>query len=237
MIREKIFKSKEYEEFIKTLDIGKGKYKRKEVFKDLITLLALKISNTIKYDENNEKYCIKILEKYHEDERKQFVLLSYRLSKIYKKSDEIIDILGYIYTDISIYNKELNQDFTPIDLAKIMTEIQVELKSDKEIIKKNGFITIEDTCCGSGGLLLEKANYLKVEGFNPSLDLLVIANDIDPICAYMTYIQLYIYSIPGVVTIGDSLQLETRETFYTHKLLAMDLNIEKKDIEEKEIEE
>lgn len=237
MSREKLFKSKEYEEFIKTLDIENGKYKRKEVFKDLITLLALRISDTIKYDENNEKYCIRILEKYNEKEREQFGLLSYRLTKIYKKSDEIIDILGHIYTDISMYNKELKQDFTPIDLAKLMTEIQVELKSDKEIIKQNGFMTIEDNCCGSGGFLLEKANCLEKEGIDPSLDLLVIANDIDPICAYMTYIQLYIYSIPGVVTIGNSLQLETRETFYTHRLLAIDLGIEKKDIEEKEIEE
>ena len=139
MSKEKLFKSKEYEEFIKTLDIGNGKYKRKEVFKDLITLLALRISDTIKYDENNEKYCIRILEKYHENEREQFGLLSYRLTKIYKKSDEIIDVLGHIYTDISMYNKELKQDFTPIDLAKLMTEIQVELKSDKEIIKQNGW--------------------------------------------------------------------------------------------------
>ena len=88
MSREKLFKSKEYEEFIKKLDIANGKYKRKEVFKDLITLLALRISDTIKYDENNEKYCIRILEKYHENEREQFGLLSYRLTKIYKKSDE-----------------------------------------------------------------------------------------------------------------------------------------------------
>ena len=142
MSREKLFKSKEYEEFIKKLDIANGKYKRKEVFKDLITLLALRISDTIKYDENNEKYCIRILEKYHENEREQFGLLSYRLTKIYKKSDEIIDVLGHIYTDISMYNKELKQDFTPIDLAKLMTEIQVELKSDKEIL----VVVQEDFC-------------------------------------------------------------------------------------------
>ena len=55
MSREKLFKSKEYEEFIKKLDIANGKYKRKEVFKDLITLLALRISDTIKYDENNRR--------------------------------------------------------------------------------------------------------------------------------------------------------------------------------------
>lgn len=42
MSREKLFKSKEYEEFIKKLDIANGKYKRKEVFKDLITLVSIK---------------------------------------------------------------------------------------------------------------------------------------------------------------------------------------------------
>ena len=160
------------------------------------------------------------------------------ISRDFPSGNKIVCILERVEDGLNYLNSyELKQDFTPIDLAKLMTEIQVELKSDKEIIKQNGFMTIEDTCCGSGGLLLEKANCLEKEGINPSLDLLVIANDIDPICAYMTYIQLYIYSIPGVVTVGNSLQLETRETFYTHRLLAIDLGIEKKDIEEKEIEE
>lgn len=233
----RIFESKEYKDFIELLDICRGRYKKEDVFKDLITTMALKISNSIKYDEKNEKYCSKIMEKYSEGEEIQFVILSYRLSKIYNKCTEIIDILGHIYTDISLNKKGLKQDFTPQNLANLMAEIQVKLGNDKKTIKEKGFVTIEDSCCGSGVLLLERANTMKKEGIDTTSELLVIANDIDPICAYMTYVQLYIYSIPGVVTIGNPLQLETKETFYTHKLLAIDLNFEQEDTEEKEIEE
>lgn len=232
-----IFESKEYNEFIELLDIGKGKYKKAEIFKDLITVTALNISNGIKYNENNEKYCINVMNKYNEKERIELILLNYKLSKIFSKCNEIIDILGHIYSDISLNKKSLKQDFTPSDLAKLMAEIQVQIGNDKKIIEKNGFVVVEDCCCGSGVLLLEKANALKRNGFNPTSDLLVIANDIDPICAYMTYIQLYIYSIPGVVTIGNPLHLEIKETFYTHKLLAIDLDIKREETEEKEIEE
>lgn len=233
----RIFESKEYKDFIELLDISRGRYKKADVFKDLITTMALKISNSIKYDGKNEKYCSKIMEKYSEGEEIQFVILSYRLSKIYNKCTEIIDVLGHIYTDISLNKKGLKQDFTPKNLANLMAEIQVKLGNDKKTIKEKGFVIIEDSCCGSGVLLLERANAMKKEGIDTTSELLVIANDIDPICAYMTYVQLYIYSIPGVVTIGNPLQLETKETFYTHKLLAIDLNFEQGDTEEKEIEE
>ena len=232
-----IFKSKEYKDFFELLDISKGKYDKKEIFKDLITVMALNISNTIKYNENNARYCVSIMEKYNKKEEIQFALLHYRLSKIFNKCNEITDILGHIYTEISLNKKGLKQDFTPPELAKLIAEIQVGLGNDKKAIKEKGFIMIEDSCCGSGVLLLERANALKKEGFNPNSDILILANDIDPICAYMTYIQLYIFSIPGVVTIGNPLQLEVKETFYTHKLLAIDLNIKQENTEEKEIEE
>ena len=73
------------------------------------------------------------------------------------------------------------------------------------------------------------------QGYEPKSELLVIANDIDPICAYMTYIQLCIYEIPGVVTIGNPLTREINETFYTNELLAIDINMEQEKNEENEI--
>lgn len=235
MKREEFFKSEKYKDFIEALDISEGKYDRNDVFKDLIIVIALGLSNRIKYNEKNEQYALKVMDKY-EGNKVAFVLLGHKLKQLYYKCEGIADILGHIYLDLSLKNKSLKQDFTPINLAKIMNEIQVKLRNDKKIIKEKGFVTVEDSCCGSGVLLLERANVLKKEGFNPKSELLVIANDIDPICAYMTYIQLCIYEIPGVVTIGNPLIRDIKETFYTNELLAIDLNIEQ-ETEEKEIEE
>lgn len=80
------------------------------------------------------------------------------------------------------------------------------------------------------------ANQLKKEGYDYTSEMLAIASDIDPICAYMTYIQLYIYNIPGVVTIENTLTRDLNKVLYTPRLL--DGNIENlKETEEKEIEE
>ncbi|WP_304683105.1 hypothetical protein [uncultured Clostridium sp.] len=63
------------------------------------------------------------------------------------------------------------------------------------------------------------ANKLKTKGYDYTSEMLVIASDVDSICAYMTYIQLYIYNIPGVVKIENSLTKESRKVFYTPRLL------------------
>ena len=233
MKREEFFKSEKYKDFIEALDIGEGKYEKKDVFKDLITVIALGLSNRIKYNKKNEQYALKVMEKY-EGDKIIFVLLGHKLKQLYYKCEGITDILGHIYLDLSLKNKSLKQDFTPINLAECMAEMQ---GINRKAIEDKGFLIVADYACGSGILLLEKARNLSKQGYNPKSELLVIANDIDPICAYMTYIQLCIYEIPGVVTIGNPLTREIQETFYTNELLAIDLNLEKEDTEEKEIEE
>lgn len=231
MKREEFFKSKDYKDFIEALDMGEGKYNKKDVFKDLITVVALGLSNKVKYNEKNEQYAFKVLEKYTRN-CIAFVSLGHKLKQLYYKCDGVTDILGHIYLDLSIENKSLKQDFTPPNLAEFMAEIQ---GINKKAIQDKGFMIIADYACGSGILLLEKARNLSKQGYEPKSELLVIANDIDPICAYMTYIQLCIYEIPGVVTIGNPLTREINETFYTNELLAIDINMEQEKNEENEI--
>ena len=231
MKREEFFKSEDYKDFIEALDMGEGKYNKKDVFKDLITVVALGLSNKVKYNEKNEQYAFKVLEKYTRN-CIAFVSLGHKLKQLYYKCDGVTDILGHIYSELSIKNKSLKQDFTPSNLAECMAEIQ---GINKNAIEDKGFMIIADYACGSGILLLEKTRNLKKQGYNPKSELLVIANDIDPICAYMTYIQLCIYEIPGVVTIGNPLTREINETFYTNELLAIDINIEQEKNEENEI--
>ena len=45
---------------------------------------------------------------------------------------------------------------------------------------------------------------------NYQQNLLVIANDISDVCAYMTYIQLSLYGIPAIVYCGDALSQKMR---------------------------
>ena len=60
------------------------------------------------------------------------------------------------------------------------------------------------------GLLLSFARAIQKRNINYQQDLLVIANDISDVCAYMTYIQLSLYGIPAIVYCGDALSQKKR---------------------------
>lgn len=137
-------KNKEYEEFLEALDLGSGRYKKKDVFVDFIIAMALGIDSKYCKNKESEKNACLIVEKYSNSERERFALLSYKLKKIYNMQNEIIDVLGEIYTQLNAQNKELGQDFTPPSITKYMKEA---LELNKEIIKKRGFITLIEPSC------------------------------------------------------------------------------------------
>ena len=54
--------SKEYKEFMESLNLGTGRYKKRDVFCDLITTIALGIKNKYDYDSKREEYLNSIVE-------------------------------------------------------------------------------------------------------------------------------------------------------------------------------
>ena len=73
------------------------------------------------------------------------------------------------------------------------------------------------------------------KGYDPTCELLVIANDIDPFCVYMTYVQLTIYKIPGMIRVMDTLLNTCSEVFYTPNLYLNNFE-EQKEQEEQELQ-
>ena len=85
----------------------------------------------------------------------------------------------------------------------------------KTKIEKDGFITVMDPACGSGGLVLAYAKALKKHNINYQSDLLIDVTDISDTCVYMVYIQLSLYGIPAIVKCGNTLTQEIRFTLVT----------------------
>ena len=229
MSRHDIFESQNYKEFIKALDIGNGKYKKKNVFFDLITILALTISNEVKFNERNNKLVLNIVEKYEEKERVELITLSIKLNRLYKQTDGPMDILGKVYSDLEVNknHKDIGQVFSSLSISKLMCEMD---GIDNEKIRKNGFVHFLEPACGAGILVLSYANKMMREGYDYTKQLFSEASDIDPICAYMTYFQFYMYGIPGIVRIEDSITREIRNVLYTPTIVNIDIT---KIIEEK----
>ena len=78
-----------------------------------------------------------------------------------------------------------------------------------EKVRKDGYITINDPCCGAGANLIaaihEARKQLEKENYNYQNHLLVSGQDIEEVPALMCYIQLSLLGIAGYFKVGNSL--------------------------------
>lgn len=212
MCAKKVAINKEYKEFVDKLNIGNGKYNRIIVIQDLIQMFAITIKNTYDYNQEDEDYYLRIINKYTKQEQEEFVKLSAELTLLYvKQGQKIKDILGEIYERIGATNKNIGQFFTPFHVSRSMGKmIKIE-----ELLKDKEYITIHDPCCGSGSIPLGyvEENRYKIDNFSEKV--VISANDIDFNCVCMTFIQFVMYGIPAQVTFGNAFEKKKIKTFHT----------------------
>jgi len=200
----------EYKKFVNLLDFSRGKYSIGQVFEDFLYMSAIAIKNSCDFDKNEEDWYFSIIKKYEKQELDVFPKLLAELVLIIVKNDKFRDVLGEIYQAINLNSKGSGQFFTPNHLAEAMAKMVIDKPSNTD-----GVITVNDPACGSGVLLLNAANSFKDENIDYTKNLLVYGQDIDIRCFCMTYIQLSLAGIPGIVVLGNSLLNEKRKIYYT----------------------
>lgn len=115
------------------------------------------------------------------------------------------DILGEIFCELELFDKSGGQVLTPQYMANVMGETTLSSELVRQEISRRGFVTIKENCCGSGALILGGLNALLEMGINPCRFAFVHASDLDERCIKMTFIQLSLYGIPGVITRQDAI--------------------------------
>lgn len=98
------------------------------------------------------------------------------------------DFLGKLYMQLNLENKWHGQFFTPWHISELMAKM---LAGDdlKERIVSEGYISVNDPCCGSGCMLIAFANICKADlKVNYQKDVLFVGQDVDPVVAKMCYI-------------------------------------------------
>lgn len=186
-------------------------YGSSTVFMDMVKMFAISLYNSFAINEIMEKEYLRTINSYKKEHQALFPQIFAHLIMMYEESGDIIDILGPLYEQSNLGNKHLGQFFTPSHISDFMAEITLQNEEEiKTLIDKNGYITMNEPTCGAGGMILSFAKSLKNKNINYQKDLLVIANDISDICAYMTYIQLSLYEIPAIVYCEDTLSQELR---------------------------
>lgn len=195
--------SKTKDEIIRLIQETSGKWSPHQIFRDWITCLAIAVQNCSCLRHNDlwhsreQKYS-EIMSQYDDKEKEVFAEMTALLQTA--MSEEISDILGDIYMNSNGSNKFAGQFFTPFRLSVLDAELTVP-----QDYSGTKILNIHEPSCGAGGKILAVAYVLKNKSINYQRNMCVVAQDLDWLAVYMTYVQLSFYGIDAVVVQGDTL--------------------------------
>ena len=214
--------SPEKAEFIKIFNgIARHKH-RYSVFSDFVIMSAISLHNAVNKIDSLEKEYLDIVVKYSKEERLEFPKLLACLVELLEAKP--VDVLGALYMELELGNKNTGQFFTPSSISEMMAQINYDTEL-RELDKP--FITLSEPACGAGGMILAFANVMILYKHNPAEKLWVQCVDIDRVAALMCYLQLSLWNIPAQVIVGNTLSLEFREQYFTpaHYLYGWDTKL------------
>lgn len=184
---------------------------RYEVFRDFVTMAATSLHNAIHQDPAREDEYLRIIAEYKKPDQLAFSKLLGCL--VTALDEDPRDILGPLYMELEIANKDAGQFFTPPEVSDLMANLTFSDELTK--LEDQPFITASEPACGAGGMILSLVKVLIEAGHNPSQKIWVQAIDVDRMAALMCYIQLSLWNVPAEVIVGNTLSLEIREVWYT----------------------
>ena len=201
-------------EIIKRIDSAMYRIDKHQFISDVLECGAISISNAVDLvsrDEREERYK-KIMEKYQPEERKLlaevFGMIFALLSSVVYDNGRFDDYLGEIFMRCNQGNSSTGQFFTPYHVSKLMAKMSIGADvADK--VKNDEVVTVNDPCCGGGGMLMAALDVLKNEyGINYTRNCFIECGDIDSRCVFMTYLQLSLAGVPAIVKHQNALSRE-----------------------------
>ena len=184
---------------------------RYEVFKDFVTMAACSLHNSLWKEPTREEEYLAIIKGYKPDDQKAFPKLLGSL--IAALDSEPRDVLGPLYMELEIANKDAGQFFTPPELSEMMA--RMTFAPELERLDSQPFLTAGEPACGAGGMILALVKVMTQAGHDPARRLWVQAIDVDRMAALMCYIQLSLWNVPAEVIVGNTLSWDIREVWYT----------------------
>lgn len=179
-----------------------------DIWRDFIIMSACAMSNTIDkshYDEREKRY-LEIINKYEKSQQHIFPELYADVVMALDENPEQ-DFLGEMFMDLHLDYEELKQIFTPYHVCQLMADVSMD--NLVEQVNEQGYVSINDCCCGAGATLIAAINSarhkLEDEGLNFQNHILVIGQDIEELAALMCYIQISLLGVAGYIKVGNAL--------------------------------
>lgn len=195
-------------EFLKTFKSLTYRNRGWDVWNDFIIMAACSLSNPVDkmhYEEREARY-LHVIKKYTKEEQGKFpTLFAHTVMALELNPEQ--DFLGKLYTQLGLQDEGRKQHFTPYNVCQLMAEIS--MTNIVKQVRENGYVTLNDPCCGAGATLIAGINYAKNSLEKACLNfqnhILVTAQDIDETVALMCYIQLSLLGVAGYIKVGNTL--------------------------------
>jgi hypothetical protein len=202
-------------DIIKTMTTLSRRHDSWRVFSDFVEMAAVSIANACDQfhpdrDKREARY-MEIVKAYTAEELGDFAMMFGMLTNELEAGPS--DVLGEIFMDMDLGSKWHGQFFTPYSLCKATAAMMVfDLE---ERLKAKPFITANEPASGGGAMLIALAEEMTAKNINYQKCLHVTAQDLDLKAVHMSYVQLSLLGIPGIVIHGNTLLNETRSIWYT----------------------
>jgi hypothetical protein len=185
-------------------------HSRWRVFQDFCEMAAIELRQPFYKNEKDEERYKEIARQYP---KKYQLLAELFTSVVFGLEVEGGDFLGSIFHELEMQNENMGQFFTPYCVQKLMAQMNADKDHLQGLIDRNGYITMNEPCSGAGGMVLAFAETFKELGFNPSTQLFVITQDLDFTATHMTYVQLALSGIAGLIERRNTI---TQELYFQH---------------------
>lgn len=211
-----------------------GRVDEGKLISDIFACGAIAIANKTDFaqaEKREEKY-LKIIRSYTPAEREGiasvFCDIYALLSSVVYSNGRFDDYLGELFMRCNVGNKKAGQFFTPYPVSRMMAQVILDADTVKLKTEVNEILTINDPCCGGGGMILAAMDVLQnYYGVNYARNCFVDCGDIDERCVNMTYLQLSLAGVPAVVRHQNALTRELWGVWYTPAYLFQYLRFRK----------
>lgn len=197
--------------FISTFSQTGRHLHRRDVFRDFITLAASELDMACIRTPQNIAHSRQICDRYTVADQQSLKALFCQM--VCALEGQFHDFLGSVYMALELGSDSMGQYFTPYHVQRLMA--QLILPDAAGTIRKEGWLSLSEPCCGSAGMVIAYAECLLNSGFNPSEQLFACCIDIDPLAADMAFIQLSLLGIPAEVVTGNTLSMSFSRVRYT----------------------
>ena len=205
---------KRFEKGFKLLCDSKSPY---QVWSDCMALYAITLANQsilqmTKLEQfkeiwdKREKEYLRIINSYSKKEQKLFPQM-FALLVMELEARPNQDLLGQLYMNLGIMNKNIGQFFTPYDVCEVMSKCAFDRKELGKTVHKKGYASVYDCACGAGATLISASEQCKemFRKYNYQNHVYFVGQDLDETCVHMCYLQLSLHGLAGYVICDNTL--------------------------------